>query len=251
MVLGMVLVVGLLGSPTSLASPPPDAETESLATSEPAATEAKDTAEPPPASSSDTRSSPASDPPRAGSLADNLTPWFAFVIGAIGSFTYLMAVAVGFVAKDPSARERILAGFRGESHPQTLAKWVTYVVCGGFVAMIFQLPETKLVAIQAFIIGCTWPAVVSNYLSGAQTTGLGVREQILELREMTSALEAERTDKAVLVQDQATAGAAAPSDEGLEAGAPTPPDLDALLRELVALSSPPPAPSPPRSEPSE
>jgi hypothetical protein len=29
-------------------------------------------------------------------------------------------------------------------------------------------PERKLVPIQAFIIGCTWPAVVANYLSGRQ-----------------------------------------------------------------------------------
>jgi hypothetical protein len=40
---------------------------------------------------------------------------------------------------------------------------------GAGVALVFQLPEKRLVPIQAFIIGCTWPAVVGNYLSGRQS----------------------------------------------------------------------------------
>jgi hypothetical protein len=97
-------------------------------------------------------------------LAEQLSPWFAAMIGGVGSAAYLTAVWVGLVGRS-EGRDRVLAHFRklwGLKIP-------LYLTGGGCVAMVFQLPEAKLVPVQAFIIGCTWPAVVSNYLSGRQS----------------------------------------------------------------------------------
>jgi hypothetical protein len=97
-------------------------------------------------------------------LADLLSPWFATAIGGLGSAAYLIAVWVGLVGRT-DGRDRLLVHFRklwGLKVP-------LYLAGGGGVAMVFQLPEAKLVPIQAFIIGCTWPAVVANYLSGRQS----------------------------------------------------------------------------------
>jgi hypothetical protein len=96
------------------------------------------------------------------SLSEQLNGWYAFPIGVLGSAAYLVAVLAGMVGRGDDARGRILAYFN----------WWTallYIASGGGVALVFQLPETKLVPVQAFIIGCTWPAVVANYLSGRQT----------------------------------------------------------------------------------
>lgn len=103
-------------------------------------------------------------------LAEWLSAWWAFPIGLLGSGAYLVAVWVGMVGRGGDTRDRILAFFS----PWSLLKVPLYLASGGGVALVFQLPEKKLVPIQAFIIGCTWPSVVANYLSGRQT---GVPEQ--------------------------------------------------------------------------
>jgi hypothetical protein len=102
-------------------------------------------------------------PPRVP-LAEQLSPWLAAVVGAVGSAAYLIALWVGLVGT-VEGKERVLAHF------QKLwgLKVPLFVSGGGAVAMVFQLPEGKLIPVQAFIIGCTWPAVVSNYLSGRQS----------------------------------------------------------------------------------
>lgn len=96
-------------------------------------------------------------------LSQQLSPYFAGLVGIVGGFAYLIAVRSGFVGKDEVARSRILGHFDGF--------WITvaYVLSAGLVALVFQLPEKDLVPIQAFIIGCTWPAVVGNYISARQS----------------------------------------------------------------------------------
>ncbi len=97
-------------------------------------------------------------------LAEQLSPWLALVVGSVGSAAYLIALWVGLVGSS-GGKERILVHFRelwGLKVP-------LFIAGGGAVAMVFQLPEGKLIPVQAFIIGCTWPAVVSNYLSGKQS----------------------------------------------------------------------------------
>lgn len=125
------------------------------------------------------------DPPKAGaagtegapssqkSLSEQLSPAYAFLIGALGGSAYLIAAWAGFVGKDDSSRDRVLKYF-GQSGGFVLVP--AYIVTAGGIALVFQLPERGLVPIQAFIIGCTWPAVVSNYLSGRQSGDGGEKE---------------------------------------------------------------------------
>ena len=101
-------------------------------------------------------------------LAEQLSPWMAFVIGAVGSCAYLIATWVGLVGSKDGKLSPVLDHFTR----WWAAKVGLYLASGGAVAMVFQLPEGKLIPVQAFIIGCTWPAVVSNYLSGRQSGDL-------------------------------------------------------------------------------
>ena len=108
-------------------------------------------------------------------LSVTLSAWFATLIGAIGSAAYLVAVWVGLIGPtEKGAKDlRLLAHF--SQHWKI--KIPLYVTSGGAVAMVFQLTEAKLIPVQAFIIGCTWPAVVANYLSARQAGELpGVKE---------------------------------------------------------------------------
>jgi hypothetical protein len=100
------------------------------------------------------------------SLSEDAPPWWAAGIGALGGLAYLVAAWAGFVGKDENSRDRVLKYFVA-SRPWMLVP--AYVLTAGGIALVFQLPERGLVPVQAFILGCTWPAVVSNYLSGRQS----------------------------------------------------------------------------------
>jgi hypothetical protein len=119
----------------------------------------------------DAGSSPSADGARK-SLADALSPWFAIAIGAVGSAGYLLVLWVGLIGAKDGKPSLILEHFRTPWY----LKVPLYIAGGGAVAMIFQIPEAKLVPIQAFIIGCTWPAVVANYLSQRQSGEAGAGE---------------------------------------------------------------------------
>lgn len=127
-----------------------------------------------------THSQSATLPSRAP-LADQLSPWLAAVVGSIGSTAYLIALWVGLVGRG-DGKERVLIHFR----KLWFLKVPLFVGGGGAVAMVFQLPEGKLIPVQAFIIGCTWPAVVSNYLSGRQS-GEGEAEALQTLQKQQDA----------------------------------------------------------------
>jgi hypothetical protein len=132
-------------------------------------------------------------------LAEQLSPWLALTVGSVGSAAYLIALWVGLVGT-AGGKERILAHF---SELWGL-KVPLFVASGGAVAMVFQLPEGKLIPVQAFIIGCTWPAVVSNYLSGRQS-GEG------EAQALAAAQKQADTDQLVKAMDAVPTPKAAPT----------------------------------------
>jgi len=154
---------------------------------EPAATAPDDTApQPPPVAEGSSRTPDGADlapsvPPAgtdagdgtrrgesgAAPLSRSLSGYVAFVIGMFGSGAYLVGIWVGLIGPFQSGRRLspLLNGFR----ERWWAKVPLYTAGGGGVALVFQLPEPDLVPIQAFIIGCTWPAVVANYLSARQS----------------------------------------------------------------------------------
>ncbi|MGB3347000.1 MAG: hypothetical protein WBA71_07145 [Candidatus Humimicrobiia bacterium] len=46
-----------------------------------------------------------------------------------------------------------------------LLRVIWFILIGAAVSFIFQLPESFLAPIQAFIIGTTWPTIVAQIIS--------------------------------------------------------------------------------------
>lgn len=147
---------------------------------------ATEPAKPPEPSKAQTGANKPADPAAKRPRSKDLPVQVAWCIGMGGSFVYLLAVYLGFVGRDAEAREKLLAHFSppdanartGKAYDfgslaHRFAAALLYVGGGGFVAYVFQLTEAELVPVQAFILGCTWPAVVANYVSARQT-GEGV-----------------------------------------------------------------------------
>ena len=82
----------------------------------------------------------------------------AFIVGMIGSGAYYSALKLGFINS-----EWIEGKFN------RWWKLVGFVFLGGAVATVFQLPQADtFTAIQSFVLGITWPFIVSQYVSRAQ-----------------------------------------------------------------------------------
>lgn len=137
----------------------------------------------------------ADDSPTLEPMAHDYSPWLALVIGAVGSLAYLLAAYSGFIGQDEQARARILAHFDG-GPPSVFAKVVAFGAAGGGVAMVFQFTEHYLVPVQAFILGCTWPAVVANHLSGSQR-GSDTRVEVQVASEMRRSEDLRQQEQAL------------------------------------------------------
>jgi hypothetical protein len=92
---------------------------------------------------------------------------WAALIGGAGSLAYFSALFFGFIQG-----EEILAKLWPA--PRTI-HWINktlrvlwFVIIGGAVAFIFQLPQGDLAPIQAFIMGTTWPTIVAQILTTRQ-----------------------------------------------------------------------------------
>lgn len=95
---------------------------------------------------------------------------WAFLVGLLGSFAYVSAIVFGFVGGDPQQRDVMLRAFSGAGKRDRLS-WIRttwYSAIGGGVALVFQIPEHSFVPIQSFVLGITWPSIVSQVLSGRQ-----------------------------------------------------------------------------------
>lgn len=89
-------------------------------------------------------------------------------MGFLGSIAYFTALYFKFVGINDDYREIILEPFLRNKYSSSISKrkvlW--YSSIGGFIACVFQANVPTFVAIQSFIIGATWPGVVSQFLSG-------------------------------------------------------------------------------------
>lgn len=102
----------------------------------------------------------------------------AALIGAAGSLAYFTGLYFSFLQNEvifgrlwPPARQSSLA--------VRIFRVFWFALIGGAVAFVFQLPEANLAPIQAFIVGTTWPTIVSQVLTGRQLdTPEVVRNQI-------------------------------------------------------------------------
>ena len=92
----------------------------------------------------------------------------SFIVGVIGSTGYFVALKLGFVTAD-----KIEEKFKSTGAP------VAFVIVGGAVAVIFQLPQADVFTpIQSFVLGITWPFIVSQYVSRAGKEGVDIIKQL-------------------------------------------------------------------------
>src|SRR6185503_700957 len=103
---------------------------------------------------------------------------WAATLGAIGSLAYLTAMYFTYVGTS-ELLGRFWAPAGGLGNPMRV---VWFGLVGAGVAFVFQLPETTLAPIQAFIVGTTWPTIVSQVLTGRQgESPKDIKDQILSL----------------------------------------------------------------------
>ncbi|MBI2510650.1 MAG: hypothetical protein HYV96_01610 [Opitutae bacterium] len=87
----------------------------------------------------------------------------AAFVGLLGAFTFFLGVFLGFIG--PESREKTLRFFGGGTDSAVLV--ALFCVSGGIVAAVFQAAQPGTFApIQAFVLGATWPSVVTRIMSG-------------------------------------------------------------------------------------
>ena len=107
---------------------------------------------------------------------------WAAMIGGAGSLAYFSALFFGFIQG-----EEILAKLwptvRSINWYAKALRVIWFMLIGGAVAFIFQLPQGEnLAPIQAFIVGTTWPTIVSQILTTRQAESpQTIKDQIASL----------------------------------------------------------------------
>jgi hypothetical protein len=100
-------------------------------------------------------------------LASNSKLIFAFLVGFLGSAAYITALYFKFVGDSDQNRSIILKPFcKSTVSAISYVKCFWYCIIGGFIAVVFQFDVPNFVAVQSLILGATWPAIVSQFLSG-------------------------------------------------------------------------------------
>ena len=100
--------------------------------------------------------------------------WYALaaaaVVGLIGTGAFFLGVYLGFIAK--ASRRDILKFFHEpplEGPTDTKFAWLRltlFLIMGGLVAAVFQWAQGAVFApIQAFVLGATWPSVVTRVMA--------------------------------------------------------------------------------------
>lgn len=90
----------------------------------------------------------------------------ALLVGFLGSAAYVTALNYKFVGLNDKNRSVVIAPFCKEAGKIGFLRSFWYCMVGGFIAVIFQYDVPNFVAVQCLILGITWPAIVSQFLSG-------------------------------------------------------------------------------------
>ncbi len=99
----------------------------------------------------------------------------AFLVGAIGSAAYITALYFKFIGDTDGSRTILMRPFTKFKYNKktgllerkmNIGKCVWYCFIGGCIAVIFQFDVPNFVSVQSLILGATWPAIVSQFLSG-------------------------------------------------------------------------------------
>ncbi len=108
----------------------------------------------------------------------------SFLVGGLGSAAYITALYFKFVGDTDANRAIVTQPFRARiSGNMSFLKCSWYCIVGGFIAVVFQFDVPTFVAVQSLILGATWPAIVSQFLSGRM-----VNPKQEELQEVNRAL---------------------------------------------------------------
>lgn len=90
----------------------------------------------------------------------------AVLIGGLGALAFYAGVKFGFIS--PESRKNLLS-YLPEARTARPSRTHFYFL-GGVVAGIFQWAQPDVLApIQAFVLGATWPSVVTRIMSGSNT----------------------------------------------------------------------------------
>ena len=99
--------------------------------------------------------------------------FFSFAAGALGSTAYITALNFHFVTSSKEQRDKVIKPFYRKYTDSLCYKKVGwYAFIGGSVASIFQVDVPTFVPVQSLILGATWPAVISQFLSGKMTESI-------------------------------------------------------------------------------
>jgi hypothetical protein len=104
-----------------------------------------------------------------GYFSSSLLPIsLAFVVGVCGAWCFYSGVRYGLI--DRTSRKAILQHLPDKEIP------LLFCFLGGIVAAVFQAAQPHVFApIQAFVLGATWPSVVTRIMSGSGS-GSGLTE---------------------------------------------------------------------------
>ena len=92
---------------------------------------------------------------------------YSFLVGSLGSAAYITALYFKFIGDSDDNRSIIFKPFcKKYTNDTAVLKCLWYCVIGGFIAVVFQFDVPNFVAVQSLILGATWPAIVSQFLSG-------------------------------------------------------------------------------------
>src|SRR6185312_17542322 len=91
--------------------------------------------------------------------------FFAVIVGFVGSLAYVSILYFKFIGKNNTERQIILRPFL-ENDELHFWKLIWYCIIGGFIAAIFQYPESTFVSVQCFLLGVSWPSLVLHHISG-------------------------------------------------------------------------------------
>src|ERR1044072_9583833 len=91
----------------------------------------------------------------------------AGIVGVLGAIAFYYGVYIGFIGRETRTETlRYLSGQIGER----LHYIGMFFLLGGVVAGVFQAAQHETFApIQAFVLGATWPSVVTQIMSGQAT----------------------------------------------------------------------------------
>ena len=91
-----------------------------------------------------------------------------FAVGFLGSGAYITALNFKFIGADDAQRAIVMEPFLQRYSMGKIHGWkcVWYCSIGGLIAVVFQFDVPNFVAVQNLILGATWPAIISQFLSG-------------------------------------------------------------------------------------